>query len=86
VAARPGTTTHTDSSTNKAQSGAQAELLRLQKVLKRVTDIKKSRGVLRKAVRLGWLYLAVVVDLLSRKVIGWSMQPRMTKDIDLNRG
>ncbi|WP_200921543.1 IS3 family transposase [Citrobacter portucalensis] len=32
----------------------------------------------------GWLYLAVVVDLLSRKIIGWSMQSRMTKDIVLN--
>ena len=32
----------------------------------------------------GWLYLAVVVDLFSCKVIGWSMQPRMTKDIVLN--
>ncbi|ETA85728.1 hypothetical protein A628_04258 [Salmonella enterica subsp. enterica serovar Cubana str. 76814] len=30
------------------------------------------------------MYLAVVVDLFSRKVIGWSMQPRMTKDIVLN--
>ncbi|VED46426.1 integrase catalytic subunit [Raoultella terrigena] len=29
-------------------------------------------------------FLAVVVDLFSRKVIGWSMQPRMTKDIVLN--
>lgn len=28
--------------------------------------------------------LVVVVDLFSRKVIGWSMQPRMTKDIVLN--
>ncbi|MFC3122816.1 IS3 family transposase [Agaribacter flavus] len=32
----------------------------------------------------GWLYLAVVVDLFSRKVIGWSMQSRITKDIVLN--
>ncbi|MCE9994482.1 IS3 family transposase [Enterobacter asburiae] len=32
----------------------------------------------------GWLYLAVVVDLFSRKMIGWSMQSRMTKDIVLN--
>lgn len=32
----------------------------------------------------GWLYLAVVVDLFSRKVIGWSMQPGMTKEIVLN--
>ncbi|WP_430488358.1 IS3 family transposase (plasmid) [Salmonella enterica] len=32
----------------------------------------------------GWLYLAVVADLFSRKIIGWSMQSRMTKDIVLN--
>ncbi|MHA1066868.1 IS3 family transposase [Enterobacter ludwigii] len=32
----------------------------------------------------GWLYLAVIVDLFSRKIIGWSMQSRMTKDIVLN--
>ncbi|MGJ8384964.1 IS3 family transposase [Klebsiella pneumoniae] len=32
----------------------------------------------------GWLYLAVVVDLFSRKIIGWSMQSRMAKDIVLN--
>jgi putative transposase len=29
----------------------------------------------------GWLYLAVVLDLFSRKVIGCSMQPTMTSDI-----
>ena len=32
----------------------------------------------------GWLYLSVVIDLFSRKVIGWSMQHRMTKGIVLN--
>ncbi|WP_148906471.1 IS3 family transposase [Escherichia coli] len=32
----------------------------------------------------GWLYLVVVVDLFSRKIIGWAMQSRMTKDIVLN--
>lgn len=26
----------------------------------------------------GWLYLAVVMDLFSRKVVGWSMSDRMT--------
>ncbi len=26
----------------------------------------------------GWLYLAVVMDLFSRKVVGWSMSERMT--------
>jgi len=32
----------------------------------------------------GWLYLAVVVDLFSRKVIGWSMHSRITKELVLN--
>jgi len=27
--------------------------------------------------REGWLYLAVVIDLFSRKVVGWSMRSRM---------
>lgn len=27
----------------------------------------------------GWLYLAVVIDLYSRRVVGWSMDRRMTK-------
>ena len=25
----------------------------------------------------GWLYLAVVIDLFSRRVVGWRMQPHM---------
>lgn len=29
----------------------------------------------------GWLYLAVVIDLFSRKVVGWSMSERMTKEL-----
>jgi len=29
----------------------------------------------------GWLYLAVVIDLWSRAVIGWSMSPRMTTQL-----
>ena len=31
--------------------------------------------------REGWLYLAIVLDLFSRKVIGWSMQPEMKTDL-----
>ncbi|TDX32112.1 helix-turn-helix protein [Modicisalibacter xianhensis] len=29
----------------------------------------------------GWLYLAVLIDLFSRKVIGWAMSERMTADL-----
>ena len=29
----------------------------------------------------GWLYLAVVMDLYSRKVVGWAMSERMTKKL-----
>ena len=29
----------------------------------------------------GWLFLAVVIDLFSRQVIGWSMREHMTRDI-----
>ena len=32
----------------------------------------------------GWLYLAVVIDLFSRQVVGWSMQSRMETDLALN--
>jgi len=31
----------------------------------------------------GWLYLSVVIDLFSRRVVGWSMQSRMTTDLAL---
>ena len=29
----------------------------------------------------GWLYLAIVLDLFSRKVVGWSMNATMTKQL-----
>lgn len=32
----------------------------------------------------GWLYLAVVLDLYSRQVVGWSMSERMTKELCLD--
>lgn len=31
----------------------------------------------------GWLYLCVVIDLFSRRVVGWSAQSRMTTDLAL---
>jgi putative transposase len=32
----------------------------------------------------GWLFLAVVIDLFSRQVVGWSMQPKMHVDLVLD--
>ena len=32
----------------------------------------------------GWLYLAVVMDLYSRMIVGWSMDSRMTRELVLN--
>ena len=32
----------------------------------------------------GWLYLATVIDLYSRKVIGWSMNSRMKAELVIN--
>ena len=29
----------------------------------------------------GWLYLAVVLDLFNREIVGWSIKPPMTADI-----
>jgi transposase InsO family protein len=29
----------------------------------------------------GWLYLATVIDLFSRKVVGWAISKRMTKQL-----
>ena len=32
----------------------------------------------------GWLYLAVVLDLYSRRVVGWSMKATMARDLVLD--
>jgi putative transposase len=29
----------------------------------------------------GWLYLAVVMDLFARNVVGWSMKPTLAKEL-----
>ncbi|GGK44190.1 transposase [Deinococcus malanensis] len=34
--------------------------------------------------REGWLYLAVVMDLYSRRVVGWAMGSRLTTDLPLS--
>lgn len=32
----------------------------------------------------GWLYLAVVMDLFTRMIVGWSMGARMTRDLTID--
>ena len=32
----------------------------------------------------GWLYLAIVLDLYSRRIVGWSVSDRLKKDLALN--
>jgi putative transposase len=32
----------------------------------------------------GWLYLAVVLDLFSRQVVGWSMSSRIDRELAMN--
>ena len=32
----------------------------------------------------GWLYLAVVMDLYARKIIGWSMKPTLARELVLD--
>lgn len=34
----------------------------------------------------GWLYLGVVMDLFSRRIIGWSMSSRVTKELVIDVG
>jgi putative transposase len=36
------------------------------------------------ATQEGWLYLATILDLFSRRVVGWAMSPRMTNDLTLS--
>jgi putative transposase len=33
--------------------------------------------------RQGWLYLAIILDLYARRVVGWAMSQRMTSDLTL---
>ena len=43
-------------------------------------------GVLSIRIWDGWLYLAVIIDLFSRRTIGWSMQPHLRTQLALEAG
>jgi transposase InsO family protein len=34
--------------------------------------------------REGWLYLAVILDLFSRRVVGWSMSESITRQLTID--
>ena len=36
--------------------------------------------------RMGWLYLAVVLDLASRRVVGWAMRDTLEESLSLDAG
>ncbi|QLL14853.1 IS3 family transposase [Pseudomonas chlororaphis] len=55
-------------------------------LLKRQFDVVEPNKVWVTYIRTyeGWLYLAVVLDLFSRQVVGWSMKSQMTSDLAID--
>lgn len=49
----------------------------------RSPDRKWSVDITYIATNEGWLYLAVVIDLFSRRIVGWAVSDRMKKDLAL---
>lgn len=57
--------------------------------ISRVSDAQQLLGIASRSSGwcsdlLGWLYLAVVLGLFSRQVIGWSMGSRIDTELMLN--
>jgi Transposase and inactivated derivatives len=55
-------------------------------LLKRQFDVVEPNKVWVTYIRMyeGWLYLAVVLDVFSRQVVGWSMKSQMTSDLAID--
>lgn len=71
---RPATTT-VDPSQRPAANILNREFTATAPNQKWVTDITYL------ATSAGWVYLAVVIDLFSRKVVGWSISPSLATDL-----
>ncbi len=59
-----------------------------ENILDRQFDVKEPNKVWATDItylwtQAGWVYLAVVIDLFSRQVVGWALQPYMTTDLVL---
>ena len=46
--------------------------------------IRSGSQILLISARQGWLYLAVVIDLFARNVVGWSMKPTLSRELALD--
>jgi putative transposase len=69
------TTTQADPSRRPAENILDRDFTACAPNRKWVTDITYL------ATATGWVYLAVVVDLFSRKVVGWSIRPSLSTDL-----
>ena len=49
-----------------------------------VANARWSTDITYISTRQGWLYLAVVMDLFSRRIVGWSMQETMARSLVIN--
>lgn len=47
-------------------------------------DLAKVTGITYIRTWQGWLYIAVVVDLFARKVVGWSMKPTFSRELAID--
>ena len=70
----------------KVTTNSNHKLPLFENLLERQFDVERPNQVFASDItyiwtREGWLYLAVVIDLYSRKVVGWSMSSRMTAQL-----
>jgi len=70
----------------KVTTNSNHKLPLFENLLERQFDVERPNQVFASDItyiwtREGWLYLAVVIDLYSRKVVGWSMNSRMTAQL-----
>jgi putative transposase len=69
------TTTQADPSKNPAENKLDRDFTAEAPNRKWVTDITYLR------TKMGWAYLAVVIDLFSRKAVGWSIGPSLATEL-----
>ncbi len=70
----------------KVTTNSNHKLPLFENLLERQFDVEQPNQVFASDItyvwtQQGWLYLAVVIDLYSRKVVGWSMSSRMTAQL-----